>query len=400
LTILTRFSLFLLILILMAGCAQRETDVGSNAITGQPRDTFLVVEGRVDTMAGWTPNKTNGLGTDLEVGQGRGLSTSFLIRFDVALLPDSFVVDSMNLRLMFDRVWIDLDTVRMDMQVRSILDTWVENSLTPGALPNRGNYPLIDSLVHYMPPDSFFTYEIPNATTLYAQWVADSAFGLLFEPRTEEEFVAFNSSQNLASVSTHPEYFPRLHLRGKVAGRDTTIEQIAGIDGYLTTDNTHYRSDRLYVTQGYSQRGALYFPLDSLTRNFSRSVNRAELHLFADATDSALIRYSDYYFLLGSGQIANNKWLTKVDSLKNPDNLGVEYSITRPGWDTQRTEYVLDVSGDVAIWVATPSANHGMQILPSNESGFLARESFYTNDPSNDRNKWPKLIVWYTESSQ
>ena len=66
--------LFLLLLLALVGCLQRETDIGSNAITGQPTETF-VMDSLVGTLgATFFPLFTNGVGPSLEVGQARGYS--------------------------------------------------------------------------------------------------------------------------------------------------------------------------------------------------------------------------------------------------------------------------------------------------------------------------------------
>jgi hypothetical protein len=161
-------------------------------------------------------------------------------------------------------------------------------------------------------------------------------------------------------------------------------------------DTAPRRPERLFVTQGMPGRGALYFPLDSLSSQFMREVNRAELHLYADTLDPYAVTYSEQNLLFTHGFLTDTSWIAHP-AARDSFHLGYESS-TVGTWDATSTEYVLDVSGAVADWVANPAHNGGLQIIASDETSFLARQVFYS-PLANDTSKRPKLIIWYTESS-
>ena len=120
------------------------------------------------------------------------------------------------------------------------------------------------------------------------------------------------------------------------------------------------------------------------------------MHLYADTLDPAAVTYSGQNILFTPGFLNDTSWIahsTESDSF----HLGYE-SGTVGTWDASNTEYILDVSGAVADWVANPAHNGGLQVFASDETSFLARQVFYSPS-ANDPSKRPKLIIWYTESS-
>jgi hypothetical protein len=395
--LLACLSLFLL----FSGCAQRETDIGSGAITGQPSDTFKVDSVFATVAADFQPRVTNGYGPSLEIGDASGLYAFFAVQFNLpAGLPDSVRLDTVRLRLRLNHVWPASGVTGLRVRIREITVPWQEDSILFEQLAGRESFPLLDSL-RIGTLDSLFYWNVPPL--VWQKWLAgdSTSTGLLFEPIETGSFLEFYSAEPRGTDATLP---PVVQIRGTrwnlvdSVWQDTTLSSdlTAWEDAYVVLDTAPRQPERFYVTQGMPGRGALYFALDSVSSQYRREVNRAELHLFADTLDPYAVAYSGQNILFTHGFLNDTSWIahpTERDSF----HLGYE-SGTVGTWDASNTEYVLDVSGAVADWVANPAHNGGLQIIASDETSLLARQVFYSPS-SNDSSKHPKLIIWYTESS-
>ncbi|HEY3294176.1 MAG TPA: hypothetical protein VGL38_01925 [bacterium] len=410
-----RHFLFLLSLIslLVLGCAQRETDIGSNAITGTTENKFAILSGHPTHSTDWHPPFTNGYGTSLEIGDAKNLFAFTAIRFDATTgLPDSVRVDSMEIRLYRGKVWPTTGFPGLQVRIREIPNSviWTQGTLIPGSLPGRESYPILDSVLASA-TDTFLTIPIKNPQEMWHKWHADSGKGLVIEPRSDQPgghggFIEFYSHEIPSGV--HPEYAPALIIHGSARvndstfSPDTTVTAGALHDAYLVIDSTDINEpdahhEHLLVTQGMAQRAALYFPLDTVVTNFSRAVSRAELHMFADTTSPLMIRYTGENVLLKHGFLNDTTWVAHPDSLQLNSELGPEAS-TNGTWDVTSSEFILDVTGAVATWISNPARNGGLQFFASDELNTLEREVFFGADAV-DVNKRPKLYIWYTEIS-
>ncbi len=397
---------FLLVLFVLGGCLQRETDIGTGAITGQPTEAFVIDSLTATAGTTFYPLFTNGVGTSLEVGQAQGLFAFFAIRFDlVADFPDSVRPDSMYIRfhLNLDRVWPDRGAGPLEVRVREIRKKWSELSFVPDSnvtMADRENWPVIDSVLIPTTADSF-AYQVPE--TLWNRWLAgDTAtWGLLFEPRNSGVVVQFRSAENI--VTGFPEYPPKLVVKGtawnggETAGHDTTITRAATHDAYIALNTATLDSTRLYLSQGLDGRAALYFPMQRVTEDYSRAVARAELHLFADTLNPLVMHFPAQTVGFFTGELLSDVWQADPDTLASKQILGFEYT-DFGAWNSTTTEYIFDVTRFAARWVALPDTNSGIEILTSEEQTYLAREVFHSPQ-SEDTNKRPKLYIWFTEST-
>jgi hypothetical protein len=388
------------VVVLLASCAQRESDVGRNAITGLPTERFATDSLRATYSASWNPKFSNARGTILQVGNAHQLFAFSVLRFDFAgRLLDSvradtmYRVDTVSVQLYKAGVWPEGDSTGLEVRVREIQEAWDENSLLQGTLTGREGYPIIDSLrVSTAPNDTFFVMQIP--AMLWTRWIQQDSttFGILIEPRESGKLVQFYSNQELV-ISYYP---PTLHIAGVNRHADTAFvsDRTALDDGYLVMDSVAKTPDHLYISRGLPGRAALYFPLDSISREFRRSINRAELHIFADTLDPAVLRYTSFSTTPLYGYLLSSDWISTPDSLLSTSILGRE--LTGGTWDITTSEYTMDVTTAVASWVDNPRTNWGMQLLSVDELGILTREVFYSPSAA-DSTKRPKLYLWYTE---
>jgi len=390
------------VFLLFSGCAQRETDIGSGAITGQPSDSFVVDTTVVATAsADFHPRVTNGYGPSLEVGDALGLYAFFAVQFNLpAGLPDSVQLDTVRLRLRLNHVWPASGVAGLRVRIREITVPWQEDSILVEMLAGRESFPLLDSL-RIGTADSLFYWDVPPL--IWQRWLAgdSTSTGLLFEPIESGSFLEFYSAEPRGTDATLP---PVVQIRGRrwnlvdSVWQDTTLSSdlTAWEDAYGVLDTTPRRPERFFVTQGMPGRAALYFPLGSLSSQYRREVNRAELHLYADADTSDAVTYAGQNILFTHGFLNDTAWIAHATE-RDSFHMGYE-SGTVGTWDATNTEYTLDVSGAVADWVANPAHNGGLQIIASDETSFLARQVFYSQ-MANDATKHPKLIIWYTETS-
>jgi hypothetical protein len=398
-----RFSIILAILslLLLGSCTQRETDIGANAIVSLPADSFKITSDTASYSTDWIPHYTNGLGASLEVGDAKGLFAYTVVRFDVfSGIPDSIIVDSLVVHLYRNRVWPGPGLPGTQVRVREIPDsaTWTENDLIPGKFAGREQFPVLDSLA-LGETDTVLTYQIRDPQSVWQRWRADTSMGLIIEPRFGGGFIEFYSREAASA------YVPYLFIHGRaLRTSDTTwvdssfVSQASG-DGYLVLDSTAHSPGRFFIAQGHAVRGALYFSMDStLIGNFRRSVNRAELRIYADTTDAAEIRFSTSNMLIKHGLLSDSTWISHADTLLSSLVVGSESS-NLGIWDSTSTEVRIDVSGAVANWVANPSQNGGLQVIAYNELGTLLSREVFFGPQADDPTKRPRLYIWFTDTS-
>ena len=132
------------------------------------------------------------------------------------------------------------------------------------------------------------------------RWLAgdSTTWGLLFEPRDSGVVVEFQqlrkrTSRTLPESPAEAGGEERPGIRARRAGHDTTITR----PGHARClHRAEYKARWIRhgsYHQGLDGRAALYFPMREVSQNYSRAVERAELHLFADTLDPLEIRYPD-----------------------------------------------------------------------------------------------------------
>jgi hypothetical protein len=401
---------FLLLFVsLVVGCAQRQSNVGARAITGQPSDSFIVVNGTAAAGANWKPHFTNGRTRLTEIGAARGISAYTAVRVDARTgLPDSVRVDSMNLKYRKVRIWSEPDIAAVLFRVREIPGTviWKDDSLVDGVLADHDSYPPLDSQLVSVADsvaDSVLVYEFRQPQATWNKWRSDTTGGgILFEAATPGaifEYITREQDTLAPAVYVHGSAY----LPSDSAWHDTTLKAVIGSDGYLVVDTAARSPERLFVSEGFPERMAIFFRLDTLLgdtsiQSFSRSVNRAEMTLYRDTASHDLIEDRYQNILLKQGQIRDTSWVRDSARLYADGMLGQELTITSTV-DSTNTRYVLDVTSLVNFWVTNPDSNGGIQIRSADElGGYIAREVFYS-PLSEDPTKKPKLTIWFTETS-
>jgi hypothetical protein len=250
--------------------------------------------------------------------------------------------------------------------------------------------------------DTLFAFVLRNPAAQWQRWRSGTdTSGFLIEPRFTGGFVELYSRG-----AAHDYDFPVLYIHGRTlrvsdsTWVDSTFTVDPAADGYLALDSRTIGTNRFMVTQGHATRAALYFPIDSLTQDFQRTVTRAELHLFADTNHPYVIRRIGQTNQLNHGVLNDPVWLTQPDSLLSSRLLGYESGVSGYGHWATDDELVMDVSGAVAYWVANPSQNGGLQLLSVDELGSMISCEVFYSAQSEIPSKKPRLYIWYTDTSQ
>ena len=406
----------------MSGCAQRESGVGSDAITGVPEQDFVKIEGTATASAEWIPELSNGLGNSLQVGEASDFRTFSVLRWDpAAVLPDSYVVESVVIKMTTGRVWpstTDSTVFVPDLRmiVRDIPEEWEEDELIPGSLADFEEFEILDTILVEAESDDSVFYELPFE--LWQKWVDESlarsdedtvstltSFGLLLQPENDDVIIEFLSSEggSLGDDETGSTA-PVLRMQGTrwdleddvYVSSDLYLEQLPEDDAYLVIDSAEPEEGCMYISAGYPQRGLVYFPLDSLAQYTERLVARAEFHVFADPDNPLTMIYPGTGINFKTGSLKDDEWITYPDSIENVELRFVGTDAV--ALDADNILLKFDVSGIVSGWLADPSTNGGLQIQTSGEDQFLARQVFH-NHLTEDETKRPQLLIWYVEPS-
>jgi hypothetical protein len=422
---ITQIVVFSLVL-LASGCAQRDSGVGLNALTGIPDQDFITISGTATASAQWIPDLSNGRGNSLQIGNVKSFTAMSAMRWQpIEALPDSYLIDHVEFHFSTARIWPDNPDILppvpdLRVVIREITEDWDETELTPGALADYENFPVIDSILIESVADDSFSYELPEE--IWRKWIAEeiadleddsvstiTSFGLLFQPINEGVMVELRSSEGGASSNDESSFTaPVMRIYGTQWALEDTIWtssdmlelQKAVHDGYLTMDSSVTAPGHFRVCSGYPQRALLYFPLDTLEAYTDRIITRAELRIFGDSTDQDNFYYnqSTLGFQNGvgfrSGSIKTNDWVSSPDSI---ETLELRYIGTENSYFIgDRVD--IEVSGIVAGWIANPGTNGGLQLQSGGESQYLTRISFY-NHETTDSTKLPQLVIWYAKPS-
>ncbi|MBI5059329.1 hypothetical protein HZB60_06060 [candidate division KSB1 bacterium] len=380
----------------ISGCTQRETGIGGDAVTNQPEQTFEVVEGTATKSAVWHPKVTTGRGASLQVGD-TAFTAIFLAQFDpLEALPDSYTVDSMVYVMRRNRVWPEADAIPLEVRVRQVRQDWTEDSLFIGSFAVRDTLPILGTLtMGIAPTDTIYPFTIPPP--VWQEWIDIDSLnnGLLFEPVNYGTMIDLYSSEAAAGYQSKLSIYIVEH-RTDASDTAYTLEMLPDKDAYVATDHAQNRApERLVISQGYPQRAALYFPLDSISSVYDRQVNRAQLFIHADQSDPENFLYTGQNLSYKDGTLADTLWFDNPDST-HLDLVAIEAAI----FDSTNTIIAFNVTSSVASWIAHPERNAGFQIQTSLESGYLARHVFYGTGETVPAEKLPRLVIWYTESSQ
>ncbi|MCB9368431.1 MAG: hypothetical protein H6507_04920 [Calditrichaeota bacterium] len=389
------------LLLLALGCAQRDTDAGSDAIPVKPVDYEGQTLIAATRSAEWTRNLSNGSSATMQVGEDAAFKAVTALRYlPNEILPDSFHLDTVRIRFRVDQVYPGRgEAPDLRMLIKRITEYWSEDSLFSESLPNRDSYPVIDTLL--LPTSVLDTAtSVPPAVYWYVPdsifeiWRGpDSAnFGILLEADNPNVIVSLQSAEGAT------DYVTQLELIGQefpedsgFAAYDWSEALYAVDDGYLAVDQSDSLAGRLRISQGVHRRALLYFPLDEVTAHPFRSVVRAWIHLYADVDAPNTLTYTGQNFLYKDASLVDTTWFASPDSV-----LQNFIALSSSEFETDNREIRFEVTNSLVGMVGQPETNGGFSIQATLENDVLSRQYFYGHDGEVDSLR-PRLEIWWVE---
>jgi len=406
--------LLLIVLLLLIGCAQKDSAVGSSLAPGlneiYPQDT---------TLYAWATNflqaqATTGSSPFLYLGRDAGYDADALLKFNPATaLPDSYLVDSLIVKLYLDSI---LANEGSDLPVSVALlnrsYSWFEIGVTWENLD-----PQATSRYLYLDPDQYgnsiasfqipsaaadsdsFAFYLPSPDSLLRAWESAGAGGktlhfnnglYLLSDKSQDFLVRLASAEN-SLVSRRPRleiYLTAIDTSDTItttSAWDTLL--YAGADAFIAQSSTPLDSSYLYLGNAVACRSLVLFDVENLLPGYGTAVQRAEIILHADTTHP--LNYdgitSGFYL-----QMQDSSWMT------NPDE-----ALTQSGspilaiYDSESAKLVLNITSTVYDWITHSEINYGVMIKSANEYYDLSRTVFYgSGAPDSLR---PQLRVVYLQ---
>jgi len=386
---------------LLAGCSQRESDTGAAAIPVSPAGTEGKTVIAATRSAEWDLNLSAGRGSTLQIGETADFKVVSAIRFQPNdILPDSVIVDTARIRFRVDQVYPGRGNAPdLRMLIKQITEPWDEDSLRESTLPNRANYPVIDTLLlptNEIVPDSVLPtavyWEVPDS--IFEDWLLDDSlnYGILLEAENPDVIVGIQSVEGATNYSVQLEMtgteFPEDSNFAAVDWADTLL---AIDDGYMASDSSDSLAHRLRISQGVYRRALLYFPLDSVTANPLRTVVRAWVHLYADLGAPNSLTYTGSNILYKDASLTDTTWFA------NPDSAIQSFiAVSSTAYESDNVELAFEVTNTLAGMVGNPDLNGGYSAQAALENDVLTRQFFHGHDSEVDSLR-PRLEIWWVE---
>ncbi len=406
--ILLKTALLLTVLgLLLTGCSQRDSTVGSDLVGGLTNPEEIIIE--PSASAFYQTQATTGASPYLFIGFIQDYETRTLLMFSPGVvLPDSYTVASASIKLFVDSVFTD-EPIQVDVIPVNQEQDWAEIGVTWDSLDSLelgdpiSSFEVTsgtDSVVIYLPQPSEPAADSAFADSLIRAWDAAGKgektlfynHGLLLKAvTTVDQMVRFASAEN-DSVGRHPTLemvvtaYDTSDTTGSFPMQDT-LSLFAGGDAFIVTDYAGISdSSRLYLGNSLAHRSFLYFDLEGLLPTYGVAIQRAEVTLHADTSHPANIGKIDGSFHL---RMADTTWMS--DPAEAPIAFGDVPVLSV--YDEETATLTMKLTDFVYDWVEDPSGNHGFMIKSYNEYLDISRTVFYGLDAPDSLR--PKMKIIY-----
>ncbi len=384
--------LFVAVALILTGCVENPTDVGSELLP--PSDGFEIKVVRTDTLNisqssdFFKKDIDLGSASRIMLGKFNGLTSTALLRFYI-LMPDS-VKDALNKdSLEVKDAWVEIKpnyylggkTNPFGFNVFAINQFWLPAGFNKDSLATLDFNPTPVSLFNNS-TDSLFKFTISNALAL--DWLVKATNdehpennGVMLVPTDEtQRIIGF---QAITSIR-HPDE-PVLKIVVSKAGTfvDTLTENITSDVHVVTGTPNIADSTNINLLGNYSLRGYYYFD-DSFLPN-DAIINKAVLRFYIDSTASFV------------GSIPSDSLIVQMvaDSLKKDSTNNSEkiYLFKRNSYYEGNISYFLQK------WI-DGEKNEGFLLRLSDESRNLNLVSLFSEKNANVT-KRPLVIIYYTD---
>ena len=396
-----------LVLLVLSGCEQKDSSVGSSLAPGlmdeYPQEVIL------DPVASafYQAQATTGASPYLYAGLMNDHRADFLVRFEpYYYLPDSFAVDSLIVKLFLDSVLVaDSDPLNIDVLFVNKSQVWAEIGIT---WDNLDSLELGDPITSIEVPSSAVmgdsvSFSFPAPDSLLRAWASAGSGektlhynnGLYFKADPPSDQMVRFSSSEYGTISV----LPRLEMYLTVIDTtdttgvveiDTLINAYPISDAFIANDVTGIQdSTYLYLGNAVACRSILMYDLDGLFQSYGVGIHSAEVILHADTTSEYNIDVINGAFTLG---MVDTTW--KQDPANAPIGFGV--SVVLGYYDREEATLTLNLNDMVYDWIRNPGTNQGFMIKSFDEYLNISRTVFYgINAPDSLR---PQLRIIYVEN--
>jgi hypothetical protein len=395
------------LILLLTGCSQKDSTVGSDLVGGLTDPEEIIVD--PSASAFYQTQATTGASPYLFIGFVQDYETRTLLMFSPGgVLPDSYAVDSAYIKLFVDSVFTD-DPIQVEVIPVNEEQEWAEIGVTWDSLDslNLGD-PITsfeitaetDSVAIPLPQPFDPVADSVFADSLIRAWDAAGSgektlfynHGLLLKAETTtDQMVRFASAEN-ETVERRPTLemivtaYDTTDTTGSFPMEDT-LSLYAGGDAFIVTDYVGITdSTRLYLGNSLAHRSFLYFDLEGLLPTYGVGIQRAEVTLHADTSHPANIGKIDGSFHL---RMEDTTWIS------NPEEAPIAFGDVPvlSVYDEETATLTMKLTDFVYDWVEDPSSNHGFVIKSYNEYLDLSRTVFYGIDAPDSLK--PKMKILY-----
>jgi hypothetical protein len=394
------------VVFLFTGCAQKDSTVGSDLAGGLSDPQELIIEPAASAI--FQAEATTGGSPYLNIGFLQDYEARALLKFNpVSVLPDSYAVDSISVKLYTDTAYtadgfVDIEVIAVNME-----QEWAEIGVTWDTLDSLDlGDPIAQFTVDQTDDSVGFTLPAPFDST-----AADSLIRAWESVTVDEKTLHYNNGIYLQAMSSsgsivrlasgeYEDILRRPKLEMYVTVYDTsdttgtypmpdTLSVQAGGDAFIAKDHVGITdSTRLYLGNAIAHRTILLYDLEGLLPAYGIGIHRAEVTLHADTSHPANIDQINGGFSL---RMADTTWIS------DPENAPLEFgdvpAITL--YDPETAELTLKLNNIVYDWIRYPGTNQGFMIKSLEELLDLSRTVFYGIDAPDSLK--PKLRIVYIE---
>lgn len=399
--------------LVLAGCAQKNSPVGSNLVPGLndvlPQEMLLPPQ---DTRFYRTSSVT-GSSPYLYLGYNQNYYSNLLLKFNpIGSLPDSFLIDSARIKLVVDSVALaGTEPMTASVYLVNMQQPWTEVGVTWDNFNTDSlqlGSPFAELQIPTWAADSdTVIFTLPSADSLIRAWESAGTGGktlyynngMYLRAATAQNYMLRFVSSEQGTITHRPRLemfmkdYDTLATHGDTAYVDTMLYTGAIGDAFIAKDSTVLTpadSAFIYLGNGASYRSIMRFAIDdSFAVHYGMAIQRAELVLHADTGNPLnFARITGAYGL----PMADSTWL------QNPAQAGT-LPVSLPGvspYDSSKASLTLNVTGLVNDWVIHPGTHHGLMVHSANEYYNVARMVFWGDNAPADSLK-PILRIVYVQ---
>jgi hypothetical protein len=371
--------LFLFFGVLLVGCSQEPTSVGSS-LTGakfSAHETTIASIG--DTS--FTVATANGAGANVLIGKYSTVEAKALIQF-TSTIPDSLTtcqVDTAELHLTVSYMWTMDTTTVGEYEIREVQKQW------SGATVTADSFSVTDFAGQLVGT-------LKNTVSMGKELVAqlDTAFVHRWADTSKSQFHSIALVAKSGTViwgfapfgSSTP---PFLRIKYHKDTHSDSLDLHLGEDTFLATRDPFQQSALIETQAGISVRSKINFDFKQISDSVSKAiVNNATMELTLKESILGVGMVDSVLALLGGSDAA-------------PDSVAFSYYTYGSRKDkTQDTNnvYIFSVTPIVQLWINTPSNNHGIVLRSATDVSSVDKLEFYA---SGGVTLGPRILVTYTK---